>query len=140
MNAKKAMEAVEFICKHMGEQVYIVDTVVCDECPDMGKGACVFSRPGKHSIKAVGDCRMRRVIVRRVSMNHVILSLDEENVSAIIGNYYPCAPGEIFTTYEAATEHMESLPDDILKYHQPGPDGRRAKYTTTGGEEHEQSG
>ena len=116
---EKAVEAVRFICNHLGEPVYIVDSVCCDECPDFGGLSCVHSRQGRHSLKAIGNCRSRRVMVYTVSMDRVdvILQSGDDHVVMVIDDCYFCKPGEIFTTREAATKHMESLPDDVLKYY-----------------------
>lgn len=119
IDKKKVMEAAEFLCNHMGDQVYIVDTVICDECPDMGKESCILSKPGKHSIKATGNCCMRHVMVRPVTVTCVdfSVSLVNDDVMAVINQCYYRAPSEIFTTQEAAVKHMESLPGDIKKFY-----------------------
>ncbi len=118
IDKKKVMEAAEFLCNHMGDQVYIVDTVMCDECPDIGKEPCVFSGPLKHSMRAIVDCRTRRVIVRPVTVTYADLAFTlDDDAMVVINHCYVRAPGEIFTTREAATKHMESLPDDIKKFY-----------------------
>lgn len=125
-NSEKVLEAVKFICDHLGEMVYIVDSMDCDECPDLGKGPCLHRHPGKHSIKAMGDCRSRHVMVRGVGMDlvGVVLCAGEDHVvTVVIDDCYICKPEEIFTTREAATAHMESMPADILKFYPQGGGG-----------------
>lgn len=116
----RAMDAMEFICDHLGEFVYIVDSMDCDECLDMGKEQCPLCQQGNGVVmERVADCRKRRTLVRRVDMHHVDIRLDatEAYVEVVINDCYGYAPGEIFTTQEAATAHMESLPANILKFY-----------------------
>ena len=40
------MRLAEFVADHLGEVVYVIDNLDCDECPDAGGESCPMRRPG----------------------------------------------------------------------------------------------
>lgn len=113
------VKAAEFVADHLGNLMYVVDFMDCDECPDADNESCPVKRPGFNNMEKMAACRSKRVMVRPVSMDFADIRLNagDDGMTIVINDCYECEPGEIFTTREAATKHMESLPDDVLKYY-----------------------
>lgn len=93
------MRLAEFVADHLGEVVYVIDNLDCDECPDAGGESCPMCRPGfSCKVEVVNKCRNKRAIVRPVSMDVVDIHLEaaEDDVEVIINDCYQRAEVESF--------------------------------------------
>ena len=121
IDIEKALAAAKFVCDNLGQEAYVVDFLDCDECPDVEGESCPLRRPGnRSSVEKVNACREKRVTVRRIDMDFVDIrfNANDGTMEVVIDDCYYCSQDEIFTTKDAATAHMESLPPDMLKFYE----------------------
>lgn len=124
VDTERIVNAAKFVAKNQGKEVYILDNLECGECPDLGTEDCPM-RDSPCSLDVELSCREKRMIVRAVCLDFVDVSLSVPGNELIIkiDDCYAQHPEDIFTDRAAAEEHLDSLPDDILKFQEPEQEG-----------------
>ena len=134
MTSEKLLErlslATEFVKNNIGKEIYILDSIFCDECPDASSEGCPM-RDGPCPFSNASRCRKKRMTIRALRMDDVNICLEKSGESLYLKILfaYECDPAEVFSDFSAAERYLLSLPGDIQKFRQPCPDGRRANYS-----------